>query len=72
MILFFSTILRTSTYLVSFNQLIYIRLFEECGVANHVVMNLAALSQVVDVSSAHANILGELFCGEPYLFDRLY
>lgn len=72
MILFFSTILRTSTYLVSFNQLIYIRLFEECGVANHVVMNLAALSQVVYVSCAHANILGELFCGEPYLFDRLY
>lgn len=62
----------TSTYLVPFNQLIYIRLFKECGVADHIMMNLAALSQVVDVSSAHANILGELFCGEPYLFNRLY
>ena len=62
MILFFSTILRTSTYLVSFNQLIYIRLFEESGVSNHVVMNLAALSQVVYVSCAHTNVLGELFC----------
>ena len=62
----------TSTYLVSFNQLINIRLFEECGVANHVVMNLTALSQVMYVASTHADILGKLFCREPYLFDRLY
>ena len=62
----------TSTYLVSFNQLINIRLFEECGVAYHIMMNLAAPSQVVYVSCAHTNIFGELFCGEPYLFDRLY
>lgn len=34
----------TSTYLVSFNQLIYIRLFEECGITYHIMMNLAALS----------------------------
>lgn len=72
MILFFSTILRTSTYLMSFNELIYIRLLEECGVAYHVVMNLATLSQVVYISGAHTDILGELFCREPYLFDRLY
>ena len=57
---------------MSLYELIYIGLFEECGVANHVVMNLTALSQVMYVASAHANILGELFCGEPYLFDRLY
>ena len=61
-----------SAYLMSFNELIYIRLLEECGVAYHIMMNLTALSQVVYVTSAHANILGELFCGEPYLFDRLY
>lgn len=61
-----------STHFMLFNELIYIRLFKECGVTNHIMMNLAALSQVVYVSCAHTNILGELFCGEPYLFDRLY
>jgi hypothetical protein len=55
-----------------FNELIYIGLFKECGVTYHIMMNLAALSQVVYITSAHANILGELFCGEPNLFDRLY
>lgn len=55
-----------------FDELIYIRLFEECGVADHVMMNHSVSSQVVYISSAHTDILGELFCGEPYLFDRLY
>lgn len=62
----------TSTYLVSFNQLINIRLFEECGVADHIMMDLTTLSQVVNIASTHTDVLGELFCGEPYLFDRLY
>ena len=61
-----------STHFMLFKELIYIGLFKECGVTYHIMMNLAALSQVVYVTSAHANILGELFCREPNLFDRLY
>lgn len=61
-----------STHFMLFNELIYIGLFEECGVTYHIMMDLTALSQVVYITSAHADILGELFCGEPYLFDRLY
>ena len=61
-----------STHFMLFNELIYIRLFKECGVTYHIMMDLTALSQVVYVTCTHADILGELFCGEPYLFDRLY
>ena len=61
-----------STHFMLFNELIYIGLFKECGVTYHIMMNLTALSQVVYITSTHTNILGELFCREPNLFDRLY
>ena len=61
-----------STHFMLFNELIYIGLFKECGVTYHIMMNLAALSQVVYISCTHTDILCELLCGEPYLFDRLY
>lgn len=61
-----------STHFMSFDELIYIRLFEECGITNHIMMNHSVSSQVVYISCAHTDILGELFCREPYLFDRLY
>ena len=60
-----------STHFMLFNELIYIRLFKECGVTYHIMMNLTALSQVVYISCAHTDILGELLSREPYLFNRL-
>ena len=44
---------------MSFDEFIYIGLLEECGIAYHIMMDLAALSQVVYISCAHTDILGE-------------
>ena len=53
-------------------HIIYVCFQEKRCVAYHTMADLTALSQVVYISCTHTDILGELFCGEPYLFDRLY
>lgn len=54
------------------HHIIYVCFQEKRCVAYHAMADLTALSQVVYISCTHTDILSELLCGEPYLFDRLY